>query len=375
MYFIAHRGNIFGPDPTRENSPSYIKDAIARGFDVEVDVWWKQGQYYLGHDEPTYQVPLSFFEENKSKLWCHAKSVYTLSRLLMEVPDVHVFSHDVDHVVLTSKVIPWVYPGQPIDSLSICVMPERTKDAYTFQQLKDCKGICSDYVGWYRQQFQANHRVGVIIGGRWNCHQDDIIPQVQSFLEKNPTWWLDLHIAVNDDPCSKKIYMADKWMDAPFIASFTCTPSYVPQEHRNHLKNGCTNICNTISMFYTNMKAFEQLVDYKCKYDLVMKYRSDIVSQSLPDIPSFLGSPDNVVHTPSCFTWGGANDQIAIGNLAAMKEYCDAYKIVDHQLKHNTHYMIHPETNLMHHLQNKNIRIGTFLYSYSLDDRRKPHTP
>ena len=38
MFIISHRGNLQGPDLTQENKPEYIDGALAKGFDVEVDV-------------------------------------------------------------------------------------------------------------------------------------------------------------------------------------------------------------------------------------------------------------------------------------------------------------------------------------------------
>ena len=40
MKLIAHRGNINGPNPEKENHPDYINTAIKSGYDVEVDVWF-----------------------------------------------------------------------------------------------------------------------------------------------------------------------------------------------------------------------------------------------------------------------------------------------------------------------------------------------
>ena len=47
---LAHRGNINGKQPDRENSPSYILEAIDAGYSVEVDVWLSEGErkLYLG---------------------------------------------------------------------------------------------------------------------------------------------------------------------------------------------------------------------------------------------------------------------------------------------------------------------------------------
>lgn len=149
MYWIAHRGNLTGPNPARENSPDYILEAIARGVDVELDVWWSEGAFYLGHDQPQYEIESEFLQKYREQFWCHAKNAPALARLL--ALQMHVFSHDVDPVVLTSQAVPWVYPGQPIDEISICVMPERVaEEVYTIEQLKGCRGICTDYIERYQ---------------------------------------------------------------------------------------------------------------------------------------------------------------------------------------------------------------------------------
>ena len=38
MKLIAHRGNIFGSDTSKENSPDYIDEALSKEFDVEIDI-------------------------------------------------------------------------------------------------------------------------------------------------------------------------------------------------------------------------------------------------------------------------------------------------------------------------------------------------
>ena len=70
MKLIAHRGNINGPNPERENSPDYIKEALDKGFDVEIDVWKINGSYFLGHDAPEYRIEFGFLMNDR--LWCHA---------------------------------------------------------------------------------------------------------------------------------------------------------------------------------------------------------------------------------------------------------------------------------------------------------------
>lgn len=138
VILIAHRGNTNGPDPSRENSPEYIDLAIHNGFDVEIDVWGVDGRLWLGHDGPQYQIDVQFLKDRSSKLWCHAKNLEALKFLVKN--GFHVFSHENDDYILTSKGYIWAYPGKPVDEDVICVMPER--GGYATR----CLGICSDFV-------------------------------------------------------------------------------------------------------------------------------------------------------------------------------------------------------------------------------------
>ena len=46
----------------KENKPSYIAQAISRGYDCEVDFWFVEGKFALGHDKPQYDIPIEFIE-------------------------------------------------------------------------------------------------------------------------------------------------------------------------------------------------------------------------------------------------------------------------------------------------------------------------
>lgn len=148
MFYIAHRGNVHGPCPERENQVLYIIEAIEKGFDVEIDLWRMNGLLYLGHDEPQYMCDINFLLHYSCYLWIHCKNLDALTYLLKNHPSLHVFSHDKDPVVLTSKGIPWVYPGALLDASCICVMPERF--GFNAEQHGDVLGICSDLIQFYR---------------------------------------------------------------------------------------------------------------------------------------------------------------------------------------------------------------------------------
>jgi hypothetical protein len=143
-HFISHRGNIDGRVINSENSPDYISFALDKGYEVEIDVWFVDDSYYLGHDEPLYLVQESFLENEK--IWCHAKNEESFFRMLQN-PNIHCFWHQNDDYTLTSKGIPWVYPGKKVFENSIWVLPEKT----TYKYIKlNCLGICSDNISLYK---------------------------------------------------------------------------------------------------------------------------------------------------------------------------------------------------------------------------------
>jgi hypothetical protein len=145
MILISHRGNIDGKIVDRENHPSYIDEAIALEYNVEIDVWMIEGVLFLGHDEPQYGVTQHWLNERYEHLWIHCKNVEAMEWFNM-IGGFNYFWHEEDTMVLTSMNIIWAYPGkQPIQS-SIAVMPEIHND-----DLSKCVGICSDYIVNYKK--------------------------------------------------------------------------------------------------------------------------------------------------------------------------------------------------------------------------------
>jgi hypothetical protein len=144
MKFIAHRGNVNGPDVS-ENSPCHIDKAISLGYDVEIDVWIGDNRIiYLGHDNPQYKIDAQFLEERRHVLWCHAKNVNALKWLVEN--DFNTFFHDTDDYTLTSKGVVWAYPGKELVQGSVCVMPEMAEDPSYLEKNKDIiYAVCSDY--------------------------------------------------------------------------------------------------------------------------------------------------------------------------------------------------------------------------------------
>ena len=141
MYLISHRGNINGIQKEQENKPEYINRALEKGFDVEIDVRFSNGKFFLGHDYDQYEIDHKFL--SNKKIWCHAKTSEALYALY-EI-NAHYFWHQDDDYTITSKGYIWTYPGKKLFSKSICVLPEITN----YKEI-NCLGICSDFIERYK---------------------------------------------------------------------------------------------------------------------------------------------------------------------------------------------------------------------------------
>lgn len=144
MIFISHRGNLRGSNPEMENNPIYVTEALDQGYDVEVDVWFRNGEFWLGHDKPQYLVDYKFLTNDK--LWCHAKNVDALIEMKKYV--IHYFWHEHDNVTLTSKNYIWAYPRLGNLKGTISVLPEIAGGS-----IKMCKGVCSDQIEKYKKEW------------------------------------------------------------------------------------------------------------------------------------------------------------------------------------------------------------------------------
>jgi len=150
MKQIAHRGNIDGLNPLEENRPEYIEEAIAKGYDVEIDIRYDifDKKLYLGHDEPQYDISWFWLGKYVNNLWIHCKNIEALSEFACGTGGFNYFWHQEDDFTLTSKNYIWNYPGKSYTPKSVIVMPEWNTPVESFIDLRalNCYGICSDYV-------------------------------------------------------------------------------------------------------------------------------------------------------------------------------------------------------------------------------------
>lgn len=149
LHWIAHRGNLSGPNPARENSPLYLQKAMRAGYEVETDVWWYKQAFYLGHNQPQFKIDHNFLEDHR--VWAHAKNLEALV-VLLGYPFINCFWHQDDSYTLTSKGFVWTHPKARTilrnQKRQILVMPKRTYQWARFG------GVCSDNVQQLRAAYE-----------------------------------------------------------------------------------------------------------------------------------------------------------------------------------------------------------------------------
>jgi len=137
MIKIAHRGNIAGTSE-HENAPAYIDEALTKGYEVEIDVWFHNDSLWLGHGSPTYMTDYDWIQQRADRLWCHAKNFEALDYLL-GYHRFNCFWHQEDNYTVTSKGFIWAYPGwEGSNTRTIAVKPNGTL------KLDEFYGICTD---------------------------------------------------------------------------------------------------------------------------------------------------------------------------------------------------------------------------------------
>lgn len=149
MKIIAHRCNLNGPDPKRENKIAAMRECIERGFDVEIDVRANEREdvLYFGHDHPQERADWDELAAHSESLWLHCKNFEALRLLANRGSNLHYFWHDSDDYTLTSNNFIWAYPGRAYTANSVIVLPERgtTIDKLHALTRASCYAICTDY--------------------------------------------------------------------------------------------------------------------------------------------------------------------------------------------------------------------------------------
>jgi len=138
-HFISHRGNILGAQPDSENTKKYILNALDNGYECEIDVWYQDNNFYLGHDKPSEKIEQDFLFDHKEHLWIHCKNLEGLE-VFNTYDTLNFFWHENDKYTLTSKNFIWTYPGEKTGGNSIIVSLDSSVPEGSYI------GICSDNI-------------------------------------------------------------------------------------------------------------------------------------------------------------------------------------------------------------------------------------
>jgi len=160
MRWILHRGNNNGPNSI-ENDPIKIHDLILKTYEIEIDVWYKNNNFFLGHDNPQYEISESFLD--LSGLWIHCKDASTLEFMNIHKKHLHYFYHTNEDYVLTSKGYIWCFVGKTPLHNSVIVMPEKAEYKYNWNEIvkKNCI-ICSDYSEEFIKKLLLNESIPTV---------------------------------------------------------------------------------------------------------------------------------------------------------------------------------------------------------------------
>jgi hypothetical protein len=171
-YIISHRGNLKGPEPTFENKISFLKDALSRGYYIEIDVRVKDENFYLGHDDPKEMLGSFLDFSSEENIYIHCKDIRSFLMMREYYPKSIIFSHNTDNAVLTSNRKLWIHPKtlpylfeefqagkleNHLISNAIAVLPESQKLWYNVDAIKFLRkfwGICTDHPIDYEDQLE-----------------------------------------------------------------------------------------------------------------------------------------------------------------------------------------------------------------------------
>lgn len=145
MIYISNKGNLFGPDPQKENLPEYVDEAINAGFQVKVDLWISDDRIFLGDGYPKYKIDLAWLINRYLKLWIQCKNASAVS-FMQEHDHFHYFWNYNDSITLTSLKYVWASPYHPAIKKSIVVSPNIIE-----RDFSEYMGICSDFIADFKK--------------------------------------------------------------------------------------------------------------------------------------------------------------------------------------------------------------------------------
>lgn len=176
----------------------------------------------------------------------------------------------------------------------------------------------------------------------------------------------DSKVNIINSVFAPKNLIIEKYSIQDQIRNHCCGAHLTIQEKNGFFGN---DLIHFSCMLFTWKKVFQMMEDYEkkynFKYDLIIKYRPDIVFPDKLEILSTVAS-SNTICTPNIATYytNGMNDQFAYGDHIGMKTYCHLYDQEVDYINKRVINPLRPETLLKYHMINNGVSLRTIPMRY-----------
>jgi hypothetical protein len=209
-------------------------------------------------------------------------------------------------------------------------------------------------------------KIAILFYGRLNKfreHKDNILNAVGNDND------IDIFLSCSNEPDNIVAEFIDLYKPVDVLNQSIILPITLLQaiENKNR-KNGIIN--NIILHFMNKSNVFKLLLNYinktGIKYDIVISLRLDLLLDDKFNFSNFINN-NNFIYIPEGNDWeGGINDQIAYGNIEAMKKYMFIFNNMIYLLN-NKNNVIHPERLTRENIYHNNLNMIRFNLKYTID--------
>lgn len=229
--------------------------------------------------------------------------------------------------------------------------------------------------------------IALLISGRAARYEVCLLP----FLEKidETKYKIDLFMSINDEMCpyyeGMKIKL-NKWLRKLHMSRYNLPDDY---KHTHSLKNGTRFIngkwvhYNQMSSYFNDLNAFNIAKEFSeandIQYDYYMKFRSDLITNSFPNLkePTSEIKLYSIIPIYNVITSGIYKVPVVAlewvwGNKETMAKYCNTYIFVLETLKKlDGNYYIGFEDCVADNVYHNNVVVEYVNIEYNLDKNRK----
>lgn len=230
-------------------------------------------------------------------------------------------------------------------------------------------------------------KIAILLSGRVKCYETCFLPLLQSSL-----YDIDVFASINDTESDYYKHVRTNlspWLKNIYVEPYSFSKKFLEIFININTNHSEPKPYNPMSMFFNDRKAFDMATMYadnnNFEYDAYMKYRSDIITSSLPQIEKSDGfeifsvvpwcnytAPivtRNPVGYGDLVSW--VSDAIVYGNRKSMEAYTDTYNFCMEMLElFNGRYPCNFEPSVTQNVHDKSLTVNYFEQPYSLDSSR-----